>query len=401
MSSYKLEVIENKKQVDEFHALPMRLYKGNRYWVCPLRNDIESRFDPARNEMLADGEGIRWLLRDEDTGEVVGRIAAFYNRDVANMNEQPTGGCGYFEVINDQKAADMLFDAAKEWLADRGMEAMDGPVNFGERDQWWGLLLEGFELQPLYTNNYNPPYYKDLFENYGFQNYFYQHTYLRNLRVGELGESVYEKVKRLEKSPGYRFEHIDKKNLEQIADDFRLVYNKAWAMFPGVKPMDKDKTQVLMRQMRPVMDEKLIYFAYFNDEPIGFFIMIPDLNRIIGRFKGKLNWFNAIRLYCMLKFTKKADRASGVTFGVVPEFQGKGVESGMIYEFEQIVATSKLKYKTLELSWIGDFNPVMMRVIERYVCASRHRLYATYRYLFDREKPFTRCPRLGGARKNK
>lgn len=399
MSKYTLEVVDNKKQVDEFHDLAVRLYKGNRYWVQPLRDDIEGRFDPAKNEMLSDGEYIRWILRDK-TGKVAGRIAAFYNREVAKLNDN-TGCCGFFESVNDQGAADMLFDAARGWLASRGMEAMDGPVNFGERDQWWGLLVEGFELQPLYANNYNPPYYKELFENYGFRNYFDQHTYLRNLRVGEFGESVYDRVKRLQESPGYRFEYVNKKNLEQLADDFRLVYNKAWAMFPGVKPMDREKTQKIIKQLRPIMDEKLIYFAYFNDEPIGFFIMIPDLNRMIGRFKGKLNWFNAVRLYCMLKFTRKANRASGVTFGVVPEFQGKGVESGMIYEFEKIVASSKLKYKTLELSWIGDFNPVMMRMVEKYVCASRHKLHSTYRYLFDREKPFTRCPRLGGARKNK
>lgn len=401
MSNYTLEVITDKQQISEFHKLPAKIYKGNRYWVCPLKADIENRFDPTKNEMLSDGEITRWLLRDTDSGKVVGRIAAFYNREVANMNEQPTGCCGYFEVINDQKAANMLFDAAKEWLKEKGMEAMDGPVNFGERDQWWGLLIEGFELQPLYANNYNPPYYKELFENYGFQNYFNQHTYLRNLRIGELGESVYERVKRLEASPGYHFEHINKENLEQTADDFRLVYNKAWAMFPGVKPMDREQTQKMMRIIRPIMDEKLIYFAYFNDEPIGFFIMIPDLNRVVGRLKGKMNWFNALRLYCMLKFTKKANRASGVTFGVVPEFQGKGIESGMMYEFEKVVAANKLKYKTLELSWIGDFNPVMMRMVEKYVCASRHKMHTTYRYLFDREKPFTRAPRLGGARKNK
>ena len=110
---------------------------------------------------------------------------------------------------------------------------------------WWGLLVSGYEFQPLYENTYNPPYYKELFENYGFQNYFNQHTYLRRLEVGQLSDSVYERVKRLEESPGYCFKHISKKNLEQVAEDFRLVYNKAWALFSGVKAMDANRRSAL------------------------------------------------------------------------------------------------------------------------------------------------------------
>ena len=193
-----------------------------------------------------------------------------YNTDQAAEEEQPTGGCGFFECIDSQEVADMLFDAAREWLRSKGMEAMDGPINFGNRDEWWGCLVQGFELQPLYTNPYNPPYYKELFEHYGFQNYFNQYTYQRNIRVGEFNQSVYDRVKRLEETPGYRFDHIDKRNLEQVADDFRLIYNKAWANFPGVRPMTREAAQALMRNMKPIIDEKLIYFAYFNDEPVRF-----------------------------------------------------------------------------------------------------------------------------------
>lgn len=398
MNTYKLETVETPQQQKEFIDFPKKLYKGNRYWVCPLDDDIKKVFDPARNELFEDGEAIRWLLRD-GSGKVAGRIAAFYNRALSGLNDQPTGSCGFFECVNDQAAANMLFDAARQWLAERGMEAMDGPVNFGDRDSWWGLLVDGFELQPLYANPYNPPYYKELFENYGFQNYFNQHTYYRNIGVGEFNQSVYDRVKRLEETPGYKFRHIRKKDLAQVAQDFRMIYNKAWARFPGVKPMDEEHAARLMQSMKPIIDEKLIYFAYFNDEPIGFYIMVPDLNRVIGRFNGKLNLVNKIRLMLMLKFTHKADRVFGIIFGVVPEFQGKGIESGIIHAFEQQLARGEVKnYKTLELAWMGDFNPVMIRMVENYVCAQRLKQHVTYRYLFDRTKEFKRCPRMGASR---
>lgn len=398
MDKFILEKVATPAQEREFLDLPKRLYKGNRYWVCPLDDDIRAVFDPARNELFNDGEARRWIARDQ-SGRVVGRIAAFYNRETAALNDQPTGGCGFFESINDQQVADLLFDTARMWLSSRGMEAMDGPINFGPRDSWWGLLVEGYEFQPLYANVYNHPYYKDLFENYGFQNYFNQFTYKRELTDGKLSPSVYERVKRLEETPGYRFEHIDKRRLEQVAEDFRLIYNKAWALFSGVKAMDRDEAQHLMNTLKPIIDEKLIYFAYFNDEPIGFFIMVPDLNRIIGRFNGRLNLINKLRLMWLLKVSRKADRVFGIIFGVTPEFHGKGIEAGIIRAFEKMVGAGKINYKSLELAWMGDFNPVMIRMVENYVCATKHKVHTTYRYLFDRTKPFKRCPRLGVRRK--
>jgi len=398
MAKYQLEEVTTKAQKKAFLAMPRTIYKGNRAWVQPLNTDIEAVFDPRRNKLFEDGEAIRWLVRDE-RGQAVGRIAAFYNRELAlKDNDQPTGGVGFFESINDQRVAGMMFDAAREWLRARCMEAMDGPVNFGDRDSWWGLLVEGFEFQPLYANPYNPPYYKELFENYGFRVYFNQYTYSRRFEAGAFNPSVYERIKRLEETPGYRFAHIRKRDLGQVAENFRAIYNKAWSKFAGVKPMDSEHARKLMQTLKPIVDPKLIFFAYFNDEPIGFFIQVPDINRIIGRFHGRFHLINKLRLLLMLRLTHKADRIFAIIFAVVPEFQGRGVETGIMNAYEKLVAAGKLKYKSLELAWIGDFNPVMMRMCESYVCARKHKMHATYRYLFDRSKEFKRAPRMGVAR---
>jgi len=397
MKNITLKEVKNTRDKTEFRNLSKRLYKGNRSWVTPLDNDIEKVFDPKKNLLFSDGEAIRWIAIDQE-GNTVGRIAAFYNNELANTNEQPTGGCGFFECENDQDIANLLFDTAKQWLIEHKMEAMDGPINFGNRDEWWGLLVEGYEFQPLYGNNYHHPYYKAFFEDYGFKNYFNQHTYIRNVTSGDCGQAVYDRVKRFENAPEYRFEHIRKNNLEQVAEDFRIVYNKAWAVFTGVKPIDRELTKKILNQLKPIMDEKLIYFAYFNDEPIGFFVMIPDLNRVIAPFNGKLNLINKLRILWDIKFTKKANRIIGIIFGVVPEFHGKGIESGMMNSFEKEMEKGTIKYKSLELSWIGDFNPVMMRVVESYVRAKRHKMHTTYRLLFDPNKEFKRAPRMGAKR---
>ena len=392
--SYILKEVTSSVDKKLFIDFPKKLYSENKFWVCPLDSDIENVFSPIKNKKFEGGEAVRWIVLDRKN-TVVGRIAAFYNRQQASIEKQPTGGCGFFESIDSQEVANMLFDAAKDWLGQKGMEAMDGPINFGNRDSWWGLLVDGFEKTPLYANPYNFPYYQKLFETYGWRNYFNQYTYLREIKSGLLSSSVYDKVKRLENDSNYTFRHIEKSDYHRVAEDVRTIYNKAWARFSGVNPLSKEQADELFASLRQIIDPKLIYFAYYDDEPIAFFINIPDLNRIIGKFGGRLNFVNKLRLLWCLR-RKKSDRIFGMTFGVVPQFQGKGVESGLICCMEKEIDKGSFRsYKSMELAWIGDFNPVMMRMVESYVGAVRHKMHTTYRYFFDSDKPFERCPRLG------
>lgn len=391
-----LEVKQGDKHLErEFLDLPKIIYKGNPNWVCPFDDSIKNVFNPAKNRLFQEGEAIRWVAHNA-AGKCVGRIAAFYDKSHAYGYEQPTGGCGFFESIDDQELANMLFDAARDWLKERGMEAMDGPINFGSRDAWWGLLVEGYEFQPLFENPYHLPYYKELFESYGFQNYFNQNTYVWNIDDDDVNEVVYERVKRLMSTPGYRFAPIGNENLYSAVEKVRTVYNKAWALFTGVKPMTSEEGRKMADTMRPIIDRNLIWFAYFNDEPIGFFIMVPDLNRLIGKYNGKFGIVNKLRMMWDLKVRKKSDRIFAIVFGITPEFQGKGVESGFMKAMlDGYIRTSKNQYRSVEFAWIGDFNPVMNRMVERYICARKHKMHTTYRYLFDRTKEFTRCPKVG------
>ena len=396
---YRLKEVVTSRDEREWLDLPKRIYKEYPQWVCPLDDDIRKVFDKSRNELFAEGEAIRWIALDSE-GKVVGRIAAFYDKEHALSYEQPTGGCGFFEAIDDQELADLLFDAARKWLSKRGLEAMDGPVNFGSRDSWWGLLVEGFEFEPLYGNPYNPPYYKALFENYGFQNYFNQNSYVWRVYEDNLSEIALEKAHRLLSNPSYHIERINMRDLEGEAENFRQIYNKAWSLFTGVKPMEKEEAQSMLQKIKPIIDPNLIYFAYHDDEPIGFFIMVPDLNRIIGKFNGKFGIINQLRLLWNLKVSRSCDRVFGIIFGITPDYHGKGVESAiMTHILETYVSTKRNRYKSFEFAWIGDFNPVMNRMIERYVCAKRHKMHTTYRYLFNRTKEFTRCPKLGLKRR--
>lgn len=153
--------VKTQKQARAFIDLPRMLYQSDPSWVCTLDNEVESVFDPLKNSFFRHGVCMRWIAVNAKD-EVTGRIAAFINYQKTNGNEEPAGGVGFFECIYDEITAKELFRTAKSWLQSKGMKAMDGPINFGENDKFWGLLVEGFQ-SPSYGMNYNPPYYINFF----------------------------------------------------------------------------------------------------------------------------------------------------------------------------------------------------------------------------------------------
>ncbi|MCO6467490.1 MAG: hypothetical protein J5I54_01440 [Bacteroidales bacterium] len=391
MKNYTLIVVSDPSSESEFLDFPSRLYKSDPNYIRPLDEEVKAIFDPAKNKLFRNGDAKRWLLKD-DNNKTVGRIASFYNEALSKANDQPTGGIGFFDSINDVEASKILFDASREWLVGKGMEAMDGPINFGERDSFWGCLVDGF-YPPIFNMPYNFPYYKDLFESYGFQNYFNQYTYHRLLVPGKLTPVVEEKAMKILNNKDYHFKTIDTKNTEKFIEDFMIIYNKAWARFPGIKKLSKAHAAALFKSLKQIMDPRLILYGYYKNEPVAFFIMMPDINQIIREFDGKLNMINKLKLIFKIKYTSATDKVIGRIFGVVPEHQGRGVEAGLIKTFEKIVIKPKFHYKDLEMNWIGDFNPIMMKVCEQ-IGATILKTHITYRYLFDRSLPFKRAKRV-------
>ncbi|MDQ3537104.1 MAG: hypothetical protein M3421_15915, partial [Bacteroidota bacterium] len=273
----------DKHQEQEFLRVHFDLNQHNGNWIRPLDKDVAEVFNPNKNKYFLHGEATRWLLYNEK-GNPEGRIAAFVNTRYKNKGDTVrVGGIGFFDCVNQQEAANQLFDTARQWLQQRGMEAMDGPINFGERDKWWGLLVAGFQ-PPLYNMNYNPPYYQELFENYGFRNFYNQICW--SLPVAgestQLQPKFYEVHKTFVANPDFRAEHLKKKQFDKFAAAFCTVYNRAWAQHEGNKEMSKEQALRLFLAMKPVMDEKLIWFVFHKEEPVAMWINIPNINQIVS-----------------------------------------------------------------------------------------------------------------------
>lgn len=377
----------------EFLQFPVRLYRRDPSYIRPLDEDIEAVFDPQRNKFFQHGALVRWLLVN-GTGQTIGRLAAFVNERTAHTFAQPTGGVGFFECIDYQPAAHQLFDAARAWLQGRGMAAMDGPLNFGDRDQWWGLLLDNFG-PPLYAQTYNPPYYRRLFETYGFEVYFRQYTYFRDM-ARPFKPALTAIAQRLLRGGHYTVEQLDLARLAQYTDDFRWVYNQAWARHDGVEEMSRAQAASLLHKLRPVLDPRLVWFAYHEGQPIGFFVALPELNELLRHVGGRLDALGKLR-FAWHRWRGAGRTATGIAFGVVPAYQRRGVEAALIMACVRLIQSQdrqRLAYDHFVMNWIGDFNPGMMAVAEQ-IGGRIWRTHATFRYLFDRAQPFERAPLIG------
>ena len=387
-----MELIEvtDKKTERQFVEVNVLLNRSNPNYIRPLDKDVLAVFDPEHNKAFRFGEAKRWILKDEE-GQLIGRIAAFTNKKYKTKGDAgPVGGVGFFDCIHNQQAADMLFDVAKHWLLQKGMYAMDGPINFGERDRWWGLLVDGFQ-PPVYCLNYNPPYYKELFETYGFQTFFQQFCFGYNPKQ-TISEKTWIRHKQVSQDPAYSARYMDKKHLDKYAEDFTKVYNEAWAGHGGLKQLDLKVVRKMLASMKPVMDERINWFVYYHDRPIAMFINLPDLNQWFKYLDGKFGLLQKLK-FLWIKKTKPCKKFVGLIFGIVPEFQGKGVDSYMIGEAAKIVQPHT-PYTEYEMQWIGDFNPKMVNVAENFGDTFRTRTLVTYRYQFDRTQPFHRHPML-------
>jgi len=373
----KLIEVKDKKSAGQFLDVAKFLYKGDKNWVCPLDSTIESIFNREKNPFYKHGDAVRWILMD-DEGALIGRVAAFID-DLKSKNfDQITGGMGFYECIDDKDASLMLFDACTNWLKGRGAEAMDGPINFSENDNFWGLLVEGY-IQPSYGMNYNFPYYKEQFEAYGFYRFYEQVSNHLDLRK-PFPERFWKIADRIMARSEYTIKHFTYKDADKFIDDLISIYDQAWVYHEHFQPLEKKVVLESLKKAKPILVPEFIWFAYHKDEPIAFLVMFPDINMILQKLNGKMNLWNKLR-FLYYKNTKTMTRTRITVMGVVPAYQRHGIESA-IFKNMDIVMKKRMHYDTIEMSWVGDFN-AKMRALHEAVGGQFAMRHWTMRKLFD------------------
>ncbi|HKK74645.1 MAG TPA: hypothetical protein VJ953_06215 [Saprospiraceae bacterium] len=359
-----------------FHRVPKQIYQSDPHYISPLESDVEAVFDPKKNKAFTHGHAACFVLLDGI--QPIGRIAAFIDHERNKTNEYAVGGIGFFECINNQSAARLLFERAETFLAAWDVKAIDGPINFGERDKFCGLLVQG-NLPPVYQENYHPPYYQDLFTNHGYAPYEQILTF-----HGVMSEIPIERFRNIAQRVRQRYEiHTESmdsgRNIPRFANDFAEVYNKAFKENPYFKPLKGNQLRRVFKMMKPVADLRMVFISYARDKPVAFAAFMPDLNPYLRPYKGKLRWHQIPSFLFRIR-RAKSHLLKGIAFGIDPEYQRRGAFAALIdYIYNEHTQT---RYSDFYLATIRGHNTVMVKSISN-LGVQVERVHLAYRKMID------------------
>lgn len=365
-----------------FYTIPWHIYQDDPNWIPPLIQDIQAVFNPDKNSFYKKGQTQRYIAFLG--GKPAGRIAAMVNSVKDYQSNPKLGGFGFFECVNDQHVANALFSAASEWLFARDLEGMRGPINFGETDRWWGLLIENFAEAPTYGINYNPPYYIHLIEQYGMVKDHDQLSYKIQLEE-PIPERLKQIASRAVKRNTVEIRMINMKNLSEEAETIRTIYNKAWQemdiedFFDTFTPLTSETAQQMINELKPILIPEGVWIAFVDNEPASFVLTIPDVNQAFRYLNGKFNLFAKLKF---LWHRKDINRLRVIAFGTVKKYRRMGLEAAIFAKGLSRIKNDLPQYREVIGAWTGEENWLMQRSIEG-AGGQVYQKHRTYELLFS------------------
>jgi GNAT superfamily N-acetyltransferase len=373
--------VKTRQEFMDFVSLAWQVYKDDPQWVPPLVSMMQEMFDPQKNPLWEHSEFQNFLARRD--GRVVGRITALVNGSHNEVHQERMGFFGFFEVLEDYEAAEALFDAAGEWLRARGMTAMRGPANPSVNDEY-GLLVDGFDSPPVVMMTYNPPYYADFIERYGFAQamdlwaYHLDTSLFGGEKVDRLPAKLVRVAEVARKRYKYTVRNINLRDWDAEVERFKRVYNSAWEKNWGAVAMTDHEIEHLADGLKQIMDPDLVFVVEKGDEVVGVSITLPDVNQALLRaYPSPRTW----ELWTLLKFLWRykvrscIDGIRVLILGVLEPYRGTGVDAILYYE--TALAALPKGYKNAEMSWILETNEPMNRAV-RFMGGEVYKTYRIY-----------------------
>ena len=365
----KIIPVTTQAELKKFIRFPYRHYKKDPVWVPPLLSEVSKQFDRKRNPTLDHCEFALFLLENES--DIIGRIAAFTDKVALQEWKEPIGLFGYFECIEESNAAYALFEAAAGWLRSKGMKFMRGPWSFVSQE--WGLVIEGFKPSPTIMAPYNPSYYINLITGNGFEKI--KDLLVYSISAGE-GYKIPERILTLTDDVAKRY-NIRTRQLNMRDFDNELsriieLSNKSLIDNWGYTQVTREEAEAIGADLKSIIHPKGVIFAEDSKGcPVGFAITIPDLNFLIKGLGGRLMPFGWLKVLLGLP---RLRRYRMFALGVLPEYQGKGIDS-LIYRalYETLYAPDIW----LEINYVLEDNAPMNNAIKKLEAKPlrRYRIY--------------------------
>jgi GNAT superfamily N-acetyltransferase len=358
MADLVVQPVSTRHQRRQFLSFPWRLYRGDPNWVPPLRVDQREMVGYRSHPFYQHNE-IQTFLAYRN-GEVCGRIAAILNRGHIERFDDRRGFFGFFECVDDQEVATGLFDAVKSWLADRDIDQFRGPVN-PSQNYTTGLLTDGFDLPPTFMMTYNPPYYAELVEAYGFRKSQDLYAYWGHV---EMLPKIRSKLKpvcdQIVEHYNVRIRYLDKSRFLADVEEFLSVYNRSLVNTWGFVPMSEAEVKHVARGLRWLMVPELALGVEVDGQLIGAVFALPDYNPRIRQIDGRLFPFGFVRL---LRKKNEIKKIRLISTNVIPEYQRMGL--GLVLMDGLVPKAIQWGIEEAEFSWVLESNSLSRGSLEK------------------------------------
>jgi hypothetical protein len=366
--------VQTSRDRRQFLELPYQLYRGDAHWIAPLRMAQKDILNTKSHPFYKTSDVEMFLARRD--GRVAGRIMAILNRAHNEFQSERAGFFGFFEVENDEQTAAALLDVAREWVRSRGAEVIRGPVNPSTNYEC-GLLVEGFDLDPMIMMTYNPPYYAELLEGYGMKKAMDLYAYDIGVDYFNHSNKLQRVAERLRKKTNISVRTVNMKDFKNEVGIIRRVYNDAWSRNWGFIPMSEEEFDHLAKDLKQIVDPRVLLIAEQTVEggtarAVGFLLAVPDLNRALKKISGRLLPLGLLKL---LWHSRKISSIRVITMGGIHEFQNLGI--GSIFLDEIYRRGPAAGFPTGEMSWVLETNVMMNRAAE-LIGGRRTKTYRIY-----------------------
>jgi len=370
MSAIQVQPVRSRHQRKLFLSYPWELYRGDPFWIPPLRGNQRELVGYARHPFYENNEVETFLAYR--SGEVCGRIAAILNRGHMERYHDDRGFFGFFECIDDQEVAGKLFDAVRQWFAERNIFSMRGPMNPSQNYEL-GLLIEGFDSSPTFMMTYNPPYYARLIEGCGFRKAQDLYAYFGHI---DMLPKVAEKLRPIAlgiiEHLGVRIRSLDRAHFREDVESFLQIYNRSLANTWGFVPMSEGEVRHMAQGLKHLIVPELAVGVEVDGRLVGAVFGLPDFNPRIRAIDGRLFPFGFWRL---LRKKQEIKRIRAISTNVLPEYQRQGL--GLVLLHGLVPKAMEWGIEEAEFSWVLESNRLSWRSLEKggAIRTKTYRLY--------------------------
>lgn len=368
-----VRAVDGARARRDWLAVPQRVFADDPVWIRPLDKIELDRISPRHNPFFHFGEAALFLAYRGDTP--VGRISAQVNRRHLDLHRDATGHFGFFDCVDDLEAATALFATARTWLKARGMTRLVGPCSFTINEDI-GLLVAGFDTAPAVLCSHAKPHQGRLVEACGLRKSMDLFAY----RVGSAAiPPKVERLASLTRDRGQlRVRSLDLAHYAREAAIIFDIFNDAWSDNWGFVPFSTAEIDKVISDTRPIMRGKFGRIIEVDGEPAAMILGLPDLNRVIAPFGGRLLPFNWLRLVDAVRRDQWTS-ARVPLMGVRKKYRRSPLAAGLlsIMAAEMLGLARTYNLDWIEFSWILETNGPMVQVAE-LAAGQPARVYRVY-----------------------